>query len=80
MAELIIVTYDGEVLKPKTPLNLDTNKEYQIQVVINEEKSEKNQQNAWDILEDLVGTYNAPQDWSSEHNYYLYGTPKSNEN
>lgn len=80
MTEPITVTYDGEVLKPKTALNLYPNKEYQIKIIINEEKSETNHQNAWDILEDLVGTYNAPEDWSSEHNYYLYGTPKSNKN
>lgn len=30
---LITVTYDGEVLKPKDQLNLDTDKEYQIQVI-----------------------------------------------
>ncbi|MBF2058517.1 MAG: hypothetical protein IGQ45_15195 [Cyanobacterium sp. T60_A2020_053] len=30
---LITVTYDGKVLKPKDKLNLDTDKEYQIQVI-----------------------------------------------
>jgi hypothetical protein len=32
--------------------------------------------NAWDILEALTGTFEAPQDWASEHAHYLYGTPK----
>ena len=32
--------------------------------------------NAWDVLEALIGTIDAPSDWSSEHDYYLYGTPK----
>ena len=32
--------------------------------------------NAWDVLEALIGTIDAPNDWSSEHNHYLYGTPK----
>jgi predicted RNase H-like HicB family nuclease len=32
--------------------------------------------NAWDVLEALTGTIEAPSDWSSQHNYYLYGTPK----
>ncbi len=32
--------------------------------------------NAWDILESLTGTVQAPADWSSEHDHYLYGTPK----
>jgi hypothetical protein len=32
--------------------------------------------NAWDVLESLTGTVEAPADWSSNHDHYLYGTPK----
>ena len=32
--------------------------------------------NAWDVLETLTGTIEAPSDWSSQHDHYLYGTPK----
>lgn len=32
--------------------------------------------NAWDVLESLMGTVEAPADWSAEHDHYLYGTPK----
>lgn len=32
--------------------------------------------NAWDVLESLTGTIEAPTDWSAEHDHYLYGTPK----
>lgn len=32
--------------------------------------------NAWAILESLTGTVEAPADWSTEHDHYLYGTPK----
>ncbi len=35
--------------------------------------------NAWDVLESLTGTIDAPTDWSSEHDHYLYGTPKRQE-
>jgi hypothetical protein len=31
--------------------------------------------NAWDVLESLTGTVEAPIDWSAEHDHYLYGTP-----
>ncbi|PSB16697.1 hypothetical protein C7B65_20860 [Phormidesmis priestleyi ULC007] len=31
---------------------------------------------AWDILESLTGTIEAPADWSTEHDHYLYGTLK----
>ncbi|NMF86568.1 hypothetical protein [Nodosilinea sp. P-1105] len=35
--------------------------------------------NAWDVLESLTGTVEAPSDWSIEHDHYLYGTPKRQE-
>lgn len=35
--------------------------------------------NAWDVLESLTGTVEAPADWSAEHDHYLYGTPKRQE-
>lgn len=35
--------------------------------------------NAWDVLESLTGTVEAPGDWSTEHDHYLYGTPKRQE-
>ncbi len=37
-------------------------------------------ENAWDVLESLTGTVEAPADWSAEHDHYLYGTPKYQEN
>lgn len=30
----------------------------------------------WDIIEGLIGTIDGPNDWSSQHDHYLYGTPK----
>lgn len=33
--------------------------------------------NAWDVLETLTGTIEAPSDWSIQHHHYLYGTPKN---
>lgn len=35
--------------------------------------------NAWDVLESLTGTVEAPTDWSAEHDHYLYGTPNHQE-
>lgn len=34
---------------------------------------------AWDVLESMIGTVEAPSDWSAEHDHYLYGTPKHRE-
>ncbi|NEO88287.1 MAG: hypothetical protein F6J87_29120 [Spirulina sp. SIO3F2] len=33
--------------------------------------------NAWDTLEALTGTVEAPADWSAQHDHYLYGIPKA---
>jgi len=30
----------------------------------------------WDLLEQAAGTVEMPSDWASEHDHYLYGTPK----
>jgi predicted RNase H-like HicB family nuclease len=35
-----------------------------------------NEGNAWDVLEALTGTIEAPSDWSSQHDHYLYGNAK----
>ena len=32
---------------------------------------------AWDVLESLIGTVEAPADWSSQHDHYLYSKPKN---
>ena len=31
---------------------------------------------AWDLLEHTAGSVEMPADWASEHDHYLYGTPK----
>lgn len=78
MSETLIVTFDGQFLRPELPLNLEPNKRYIIKIESAVE-SEPNG-NAWDVLEALSGTVEAPNDWSSQHNYYLYGTPKDENN
>lgn len=61
------------MLTPDKPLKLERNKRYLITIVPEEVAPV---QNAWDLLENLMGTVDAPEDWSAEHDHYLYGTPK----
>jgi hypothetical protein len=35
--------------------------------------------NAWDVLESMIGIYDGPTDWSTQHDHYIYGTPKKEE-
>ena len=32
--------------------------------------------NAWDVLDAMAGTVDAPEDWSTEHDHYITGSPK----
>ena len=53
------------------------NTHYIIQIISQEIPSQNNNKNAWELLEEMAGTYEAQEDWSSEHDHYLYGTPLS---
>ena len=78
MLEKVTVTYDGSAFYPETHLNLEPNTRYTIQIISQDEQTQPTDKDAWDMLEEMAGTYEAPEDWSSEHDHYLYGTPKRN--
>jgi hypothetical protein len=40
------------------------------------DQNQRSEQNAWDVLESMTGTIEAPSDWSINHDHYLYGVPK----
>lgn len=72
--QTIIVTYDGQVLRPEQPLALEANTRYR--VTITAVNPEEDGRTLWDLLDEIAGTVEAPPDWSAEHDHYLYGTPK----
>ena len=73
MSQTITAVFDGEVLRPDTPLDLEPNARYVLTI---QPAPSRGEHNVWDTLERLAGTVDAPPDWSSEHDHYLYGTPK----
>lgn len=75
MTTTVRVLYDGTVLRPDTPLELEPNVHYMVTIEPETEEDPVTQE-AWDIIEQLIGTVDAPPDWSVEHDHYLYGTPK----
>lgn len=77
MAQSIIVTYDGQVLKPEQPLDLELDKQYRITITPTDMLDEAG--DAWDVLDALAGTVDAPSDWAAEHDHYLYGTEKRHQ-
>ncbi|MFB0547166.1 MAG: hypothetical protein ACETWB_09665 [Anaerolineae bacterium] len=74
MPKTLTVFFDGQVLRPEEPVDLTPNARYliTIQAIPPAVKGES----AWDVLESLAGTVEAPPDWAQEHDHYLYGTPK----
>ena len=45
-------------------------------VVTRQQQHQPQEEDAWDVLEAMTGTVEAPPDWSVEHDHYLYSTPK----
>lgn len=54
MVQSIIVTYDGQVLKPEQPRDLEADKQYQITITPTDMLDEAG--DAWDVLDSLAGT------------------------
>lgn len=74
MSQTVTAIYDGQVLRLDEPVDLEPNQRYRL--TIEPDVSGDRAGGAWDVLERLAGTIEAPPDWSAEHNHYLYGTPK----
>ena len=77
MVRTLTVVFDGEVLRPEDTIDLKLNGRYRVTVEDEVEISEE--QSAWEVLEQLTGTVEAPEDWAAEHDHYLYGSPKRGE-
>lgn len=73
-ARTVTAIYDGQVLRPETPLDLTVNGRYVLSITPVEAAA--HQRDAWTVLNEHMGSVEAPSDWALEHDHYLYGTPK----
>ncbi|HJW86312.1 MAG TPA: hypothetical protein VJ440_06755 [Candidatus Brocadiaceae bacterium] len=73
MSKTLHVIFDGKVLCPNGPVDLEPNAHYVV-TIEREEPSET--QDLWNVLGTLTGKVEGPEDWSQEHDHYLYGTLK----
>lgn len=64
--------FDGHVSWLDAPLDLAPNTRY----VITPQSLSMADGDAWDVLEEQTGKLEVPEDWSSQHNHYLYSLPK----
>lgn len=77
MIKTLHAVFDGKVLRPEETADLEPNARYLLTI---ERKEAKAEQNILDVLSDLSGTVKGPDDWSEEHDHYLYGIPKRKAN
>jgi hypothetical protein len=67
--------FDGKVLVPDDPAELEPDRRYQVS--ISDVPAEPEFKDAWDVLDYFSGSVtDAPEDWSLEHDHYIHGTPK----
>ena len=79
MTKTIHATFDGEVFRPETPVDLEVDGHYVLTV---ERAAPKEGQAQRDDLDDLadflksIAVHTGIPDLAAEHDHYLYGTPK----
>ncbi|MEW5801921.1 MAG: hypothetical protein AB1847_07420 [bacterium] len=62
MTKTIHVIFDGEVLRPEEVTGLELNTRYLVTI---EQEETSRGKNLWDVLNELAGTVDGPEDWSS---------------
>jgi hypothetical protein len=73
MTRILTAIFDGQVLRPEGLLDMKPNTRCKITV---ETPVDGVDGNAWDVLDQVAGSVQAPADWTAEHDHYLYGRPK----
>ena len=72
--------FDGKVFVPDEPVDLPRGQSVVLHVhpTVQPEKPKSDRTNGdfFQVLQSLAGSVTAPADWSTEHDHYLYGTPK----
>ena len=74
MTQRLNAIFDGKVFRPEGPVQLQPNT--RCTVTVQTPATDEPAADAWQLLDELAGSIDAPADWSSEHDHYLYGTPK----
>jgi hypothetical protein len=77
MHETLEAIFDGSVFRPETTPKLPPNT--RCTIIVEDIVGDKQQGDAWSVLDALAGTVEAPEDWASEHDHYLYGSKRREE-
>jgi hypothetical protein len=78
MKRTIDVVFDGEVLRPVEPLDLEPNTRYRVTIEEQPTPSERETEEQPPLMTflDLAQDLDLPTDFAEQHDHYLYGTPK----
>ncbi len=76
MIKTVSAIFEEGVLRPESPLDLEPNKRYILTI---QDEAESDAGDVWETLARLSGAVEAPSDWASEHDHYLYGTSRRND-
>lgn len=71
MQRSVQMLFDGEVLRPMEPLDLEPNQHYRVTI-----EPESPLGGVLDDIVALAGDLDLPPDFAAQHDHYLYGTPK----
>lgn len=72
MAQTILAKFDGDVIVPDEPLDLPRGQRLRVEL----EPIDGDQSRFADLLELEADIPDVPSDLASQHDHYLYGTPK----
>lgn len=72
------VVFDGQVLRPETPLDLPKNARFQVTLtpLAPASPTSEGPSSPWQVLRQHAGSIEGPEDWAKQLDHYLYGHPK----
>lgn len=76
MKRTVPVVFDGEVLRPDEPLDLELNGYYRVTIEEPARKDETRAPGGLDDILELAQDLDLPEDLAAQIDHYLYGTPK----
>jgi len=74
MEKTLTAVFDGKVLVPDNPAELEANRTYDVSPRAGDDVS------IWDVLDSMSGKIDMPEDWALEHDHHIHGTPKRYSN
>lgn len=77
MTQVVEAIFDGTVFRPTDSVALPSDVRYRLTIEsLPTTLPRKDSGDLWSLLRGAAGSVEAPEDWSEEHDHYLYGTAK----